>query len=491
MRFFGYWTVLVALIISICAAYYSIVGLVAIFAASAIPVIIMGSALEVGKITTAIWLHLFGSRAKFLMRVYLSVAVVMLMFITSMGIFGFLSKAHIEQAAVGQEAVAQLERVETDITRRQDIISRAEDKIAKLESSADNQDSGIQEKITTEEARIQTIVERLNTDIMTADARLTAAITPYVNQQLEASRVIALIGNYVASNDINALQGLIGARQDGNYGTKTADAVQAFREKNESDRTAALAQINAQRSTSSAEMQQLRSVADAQISQSNDLINRLRGQLGIATVADVESDINTQRDIINIAETEIDNLLESKYSIEADTRKLEAEVGPVKYIAEIIYGEQANKDTLEQAVRWVIMMLVAVFDPLAVVLVIAGLTLIESTPGRKRKITNALEEDEDNLENTPAPTKITNPDDALGLDDTITPEPTVQQGRIINEFIRKQLELNKQTRERETKNESPTERDPIIEILTTVDPDTLEQLYNDILENKQKQQKQQ
>ena len=497
MRFFGYWTVLVALVISISAAYYSIVGLVAIFAASAIPVIIMGASLEVGKITTAVWLHLYGKRAKLFMRFYLTIAVLLLMFITSMGIFGFLSKAHIEQAAVGQEAVAQLERIATDITRREDIIARAEDKIAKLESSADNQDAGIQDKITTEEARIQTVVERLNNDIAAAEARLNATIAPYVSQQAEADRVLALISQYVASNDIKALQGLIGARQDGNYGPQTAAAVQAFREKNEADRATALEQINSQRSANVAEMQQLRSSADAQIAQSNDLINRLRNQLGTASVADVEADIQAQREIVTTAELEIDNLLETKYSIEAETRKLEAEVGPVKYIAEVIYGDQTNKDTLEQAVRWVIMILVAVFDPLAVVLVIAGLTLIESTPARKRKAEPVIEEVKNNNqikvldELSDLEEKINQTEEII--EDVAEEVAEVEQetkttGRFINEFIARQLKLNKETKERERKTEVPTERDPIAEMLETANPETLEQVYKAILEEKKKQQ---
>lgn len=497
MRFFGYWTVLVALVISISAAYYSIVGLVAIFAASAIPVIIMGASLEVGKITTAVWLHLYGKRAKLFMRFYLTFAVVLLMFITSMGIFGFLSKAHIEQTAVGQEAVAQLERISTDITRREDIIARAEDKIAKLESSADNQDAGIQDKITTEEARIQTVVERLNNDIAASEARLAATIAPYVAQQTEADRVLALVSEYVASNDIKALQGLIGARQDGSYGPQTAAAVQAFREKNETDRSAALEQINAQRSASVTEIQQLRISADAQIAQSNDLINRLRNQLGTASVADVEADIQAQREIVTTAELEIDNLLETKYSIEAETRKLEAEVGPVKYIAEVIYGDQTDKDTLEQAVRWVIMILVAVFDPLAVVLVIAGLTLIESTPARKRKAEIVIEEVKDNNqikvmdELSDLEQKIDHMEEIIEevAEELVEVETeTRTTGRVINDFIRRQLQLNKETREREASKESPTERDPIAEMLETADPETLEQVYKAILEEKKKQQ---
>ena len=131
MRFFGYWTVLVALSISAVAAYYSIVGLVAIFAAAAIPIIIMGSVLEVGKLTSAVWLHLYWKKAPFLIKSYLTIAVLLLMFITSMGIFGFLSKAQIEQNAVAIEGKAQLERIASDIIRGEDIIARAETKIQK------------------------------------------------------------------------------------------------------------------------------------------------------------------------------------------------------------------------------------------------------------------------------------------------------------------------------------------------------------------------
>ena len=96
---FGILTLLVALTISGVAIYYSVAGLVAIFAAASIPIIIMGGALEIGKLVAAVWLHRYWDRAKWWLRIYLSVAVLVLMFITSMGIFGFLSKAHIEQTA--------------------------------------------------------------------------------------------------------------------------------------------------------------------------------------------------------------------------------------------------------------------------------------------------------------------------------------------------------------------------------------------------------
>jgi len=92
----GWLTLIVALAISGVAAWYSIVGLMAIFAAAAIPIAIMGGVLEVGKLLTASWLYQNWKIAPRLLKTYLTAAVIVLMFITSMGIFGFLSKAHIE-----------------------------------------------------------------------------------------------------------------------------------------------------------------------------------------------------------------------------------------------------------------------------------------------------------------------------------------------------------------------------------------------------------
>ncbi len=85
-----------ALTLSTAAAYYSIVGLIAIFAAAAIPVAIMGSALEVAKLVTASWLYNYWTRIPKMLKTYLCIAVVVLMFVTSMGIFGFVSKAHLD-----------------------------------------------------------------------------------------------------------------------------------------------------------------------------------------------------------------------------------------------------------------------------------------------------------------------------------------------------------------------------------------------------------
>ena len=145
--FLAILTTLTALAISAVAIYYSIAGLVAIFAAAAVPIMIMGGALEIGKLVTAVWLHKHWKRAAWWLKSYLTVAVVVLMFITSMGIFGFLSKAHIEQTSAGEESVAQVQQIETEISRLNAVIDRADEKIIKLESSGTGADANIQSQI--------------------------------------------------------------------------------------------------------------------------------------------------------------------------------------------------------------------------------------------------------------------------------------------------------------------------------------------------------
>ena len=121
------------------------------------------------------------------------------------------------------------------------------------------------------------------------------------------------------------------------------------------------------------EIQRLRTSAESQVAQSQTLIQRLRSQLGdVGNANELEADIDTQQDRIKLANTEIDTLTEERIALEAEYRKLEAEVGPIKYIAEFVYGESADSNMLEEAVRWVIIIIIFVFDPLAVLLLIAA-----------------------------------------------------------------------------------------------------------------------
>ena len=389
MKLFGYWTVLVALSISAVAAYYSIVGLVAIFASAVIPIIIMGSVLEVGKLTSAVWLHMNWKSAPFLIKTYLTIAVVMLMFITSMGIFGFLSKAHIEQTSAASENVAQIERIEESIVRNKLIITKSENKIIKLESVDVSLDEGIQNKIRIEQERIENAYTGVQPSIDEQNAIIVAeaeskanAIAPFETELASIIKKLELMDEYSVNGEIEKMQGLLGVRQDGILGWNTREALKKFKEDNTKAKGIAGYQLNKVREEfdnsvikdARAEIKRIRMLAEQQIADSNALITRLRSQLGQGQQQDNTVLIDTQRNLITDSENKLEGLYTSKYTLQGESRKLEAEVGPVKYIAELIYGQEPDRNVLEETVRYVILILVFVFDPLAVVLVLAGIS---------------------------------------------------------------------------------------------------------------------
>ena len=469
---FGILTLITALAISAVAIYYSVAGLVAIFAAAAIPIIIMGTTLEVAKLVTAVWLHKYWSRATWWLRYYLATAVVVLMFITSMGIFGYLSKAHIEQTSAGEESVAQVERLITEIGRQEEIIVRAETKINALQTSGTGSDANIQSQIDKEQERIDLAFKRIEPAIAQQNATIESARTndstrtkPYEDQltsitaeilRLETSAKeyestistlssdssgvepllsqiagleaeIIRVTNQLQSSEkdqIRAGQAIIGVSSDGAFGGNTRRALVAWvaaqRERitqiqgevaqvrkdatstvdKERTRLAGvvkdirtvqipalkereltmLAKIDGVRQTESPviatardEIQRLRASAEAQVANSQTLIQRLRTQLGTDNNADdIQKAIDEQEERVRTASNEIELLNDDRIDLEADYRKLEAEVGPIKYIAEFVYGEKADKNLLEEAVRWVIITIIFVFDPLAVLLLIAS-----------------------------------------------------------------------------------------------------------------------
>jgi len=370
-------TLVTALSISGVAIYYSVAGLVAIFAAAAVPIIIMGGALEIGKLVTAVWLHKYWDRATWWLKTYLGAAVIILMFITSMGIFGFLSKAHIEQTAAAGEGVAQIEQIEKEIARQEAIVLRAEQTIEKTQTSGTGADQNIQAQIDREQARIDTAYDRVQPAIDATNEKLESDKQFYLGQLPAVDEKLARF-NELANIDttdeeaVKRLQSLVGTRPDGAYGGGTARAVSAYKDGLEQERTDILAKIEELKADAQEEIARLRSRAESEIDDSNELIGRLRSQLGQTTGEDIDTIIDEQTQRISSANTELDKLTEEKFTLEAEYRKLEAEVGPIKYIAEFIYGDQADKDLLEEAVRWVIIVIIIVFDPLAVLLLIAS-----------------------------------------------------------------------------------------------------------------------
>jgi hypothetical protein len=242
--FLSYITLAVALSLSVIAAYYSIAGLTAIFAAAVIPIIIMGSILEVGKVTVTLWLHEYWHRARWLMKLYLVSAVAVLMLITSMGIFGFLSKAHSDQSLVSGDVQAQIAVYDEKIKTAKDNIDANRKSLKQMDEAVDQ----VMARSTTETG---------------------------------------------------------------------ADRAVAIRRTQQKERARLLSEIQAEQKT-------------------------------IATLG------------------------QERAPIAAQVRKVEAEVGPIKYIAAMVYGDDTDANSLEAAVRWVIIMLVIVFDPLAIMMLLAS-----------------------------------------------------------------------------------------------------------------------
>ena len=226
------------------AAYYSVAGLVAIFSAATVPVIIMGGSLELGKIVATVWLHNNWKRAGFAFKAYLIPAVAFLMLLTSMGIFGYLSKAHSDQSLVSGDSIA---------------------------------------KVAIYEEKIKIARENI-------DANRKAL------KQLD-----------------DAVDQVMGRSTD----EKGADKAVAIRRGQSKERARLIADIDAE-------------------------------------------------------QKKISSLNEERAPLAAEFRKIEAEVGPIKYIAALVYGENPDANVLEKAVRLVIILIVLVFDPLALTLILAA-----------------------------------------------------------------------------------------------------------------------
>jgi hypothetical protein len=405
--FLNILTLFIALSISAVAIYYSVAGLATIFAASVIPIIIMGTTLEIAKLVTAVWLHKHWKNAIWWLKAYLSTAVVVLMFITSMGIFGFLSKSHIEQAAASDEQTAKIESITNRIERANIKVQRWQNEIAKLSSGEAN--TRVDTLIEREQAELNRITNVVNAekqavrdaaaadlarfeqqvkDARTASEREIDRINQNLNAAREAHAAEMPALNKAASSCFSCREeeAAVAAAKEA-FAKTEAQANQDIADAKENLKTN-IANIQYKEKSARNDLKDRLAAVDdkykLQFAQVNDRLASLKQQSEDKTgsiderIAQLEKDLEAEQ-------ATIDTAREEKAVLESKFRQLEAEVGPVKYIAQFVYGPEAGRDLLEEAVRWVIITIIFVFDPLAVLLLIASQYSFEMARDKKKK----------------------------------------------------------------------------------------------------------
>ena len=344
--FYALLTLVSALSISTVAAYFSIIGLATIFPGSMAAVITMGTALEVGKIVAAIWLHRNWKRAPFLIKTYLISGVVVLMGITSMGIFGFLSKSHIQHKQLADKALALVQQVDSKIARERDYIERQKNLIEQAEQSSNKLSDRSGDFIKLEQQKIEQINSDLERDIKLDMDQLSETVDRHkqLDEQLSTAR--------------NKDYGLF------------------------ADKKKIIKQIVDEQAAERAELTQKKKRTDARVDEYRKLaaenVNAIRIRIEEYQAAsfgqpeDVKHRIATLNKNINDSLDKIDQLETQRFDLDDGNKQLEAEVGPIKYVVEVVGDMTGAQVDIEDAVRWMIIVLIFVFDPLAILLVIAA-----------------------------------------------------------------------------------------------------------------------
>ena len=401
--FLAYLTLITALTISGVAIFYSVSGLAAIFSAAVIPIIIMGGVLEVSKLVTAVWLHRYWRIATWWLKAYLGIAVVVLMLITSIGIFGFLSKAHDTASGNATEAIATVQRVDGQIAREENRIVILQERIASV-SSGDGFDvsssitqqqeiisgsrDAVQADIDYNQTQITSLNERLDRDLIALEASRSADVKVQTDKLIPLDRIVDSYASQGTVTTETTAGGLFRSAE-----TETVDNVAKANEvrlSQKAERDAIAAEIQRIDEVARDRESELRKAAAASVREAQRNINNYRAQTQ-ATVDSATAEINRLREQSNSSQdddleqidewnvqidgiyTTIDGLKDEKFESEQAVRLVESEVGPIRYIAEFFTGtEDADASLLETAVSWLIMVIIFVFDPLAVLLLIAS-----------------------------------------------------------------------------------------------------------------------
>ena len=372
-------TLFSALAVSAVAAYFSIVGLIAIFSALPMSILAMGVVLEIAKLVTASWVYQYWERIQFMMKTYMILAVVVLSLITSIGIFGFLSKAHMDQAASAGDAGAEVTRIEQLVERERAKIESLEERIARIDNGGT---LDVTDSIRQQEEIRDTAWERIQGDIDYAEEQIdkirTSLESDLAIEQSKLDGLDAIVASYTTQGTT------------GNAFSRTDNVAKGLevRESQKAERDAIDLKMKELRDYSEAQIagyrnqiSQYRADTQATIDSANEEINRLRDNESNAQVGRDEQidSLQAQIDDIFIRISDYNEDLFEKRSI---VRQLDNEVGPVKYIAQLLYGESGTA-AVDSAVQIVIILLIFVFDPLAIILVIAAnLSFKERRGGR-------------------------------------------------------------------------------------------------------------
>ena len=352
---FGILTLITALAIAGVAAWFSIIGLMIFFSGSAMSIAIMAGTLEVGKLLTASWLYRYWNETSFALKAYLSTAVVILMLITSMGIFGYLSKAASEVSADGQVAFAEVDRIDGQIAREENKIDILEDRILSIGGTVD-----VSQSIKQQEEIRDGAWDRVQGDIEYAQGQIQSL--------RDEQKVLDEAVNELRNKGVEVVvldEGGIFQQGETEKIDYIAQANQLF-EQQKPQRDQIRADIKSQQDT----IDRYRQDAQTTIDNANAEINRLRNNNQERQDDSLEK-IDTFNGQIDDIYSTIAILKDEKFEAESIVRDLDREVGPIKYVAELIYGS-SEQNVMEQAVRLFILLLVFVFDPLAVMLVIAA-----------------------------------------------------------------------------------------------------------------------
>jgi hypothetical protein len=339
-------TLLSALSISGVAIFYSVIGLATIFPGAFVPVVIMGGVLEVGKLITASWLYRNWKYTPFMLKTYLTTAVIILSLITSMGIFGFLSKAHLEQNLASDTLIQRItileDKIDSEkmsIERQMLIINRAEKAISRDTGTASGDIEVQQSIIADANEKLKTLLTVETNTVRDLNDRLKV-LDKNVSDVLTSNK--SFFNEEKAAADLKASQ-------------KEERAEIAIKVKEAQVR---IAELKADHKQEIAKAQEI--IANMR-SGSQDNKGQFTKEIEIAEQKIFESQGN------------IDLYIVEKQPLEKEMLTLEAEIGPVKYIAALAvdWGITDNVET-SKAVRWVILLLIVVFDPLAVLLLIAA-----------------------------------------------------------------------------------------------------------------------